>query len=95
MTVTGPENGPPHEYEIQLAMPGIPVHATRVAPCPKQAQEEGYEGKPFDAIPFWSLEVSGEESADGHTFVGSAEKSFGIPPFITTFKEFWTLHATE
>jgi hypothetical protein len=95
VTGTGPESGSPYDYEIQLAMPFMPVKATRVAPCPKAAQEEGYEGTKFDAVPYWRLQVSGKESADGRTFVGSAEETFGIPPFVTTFKEFWTLHATE
>jgi hypothetical protein len=95
VTGTGPEDASPYEDEIQLAMPFMPIHATRVAPCPKAAQEEGYEGTEFDAVPYWRLQVSGKESADGRTFVGSAEETFGIPPFVTTFKEFWTLHATE
>jgi hypothetical protein len=60
----------------------------RVAPCPKAAQEEGYEGTHFELMPFWSLSVEGQESPDAVTFVGSHEETFGS----ATFKESWTLH---
>jgi hypothetical protein len=90
MTVTpvGPEGGPPYEYDIQLTMPYMSVKGTRVASCPKAAQEAGYEGSSFDAFPAWRLNVEGQESADGLSFVGSREETIST----ATYKEYWTLH---
>jgi hypothetical protein len=91
VTGTGPGNGPPYEYAVGLTMPFMPVHATRVAPCPKAAQEEGWEGTTFDAVPAWKMEVSGQESGDGVTFTGTEDESFGG----LTYVQNWNLHGTE
>jgi hypothetical protein len=91
VTGTGPDNGPPYEYGITLSMPFVPVHAFRVAPCPKAAQDEGYEGTEFDATPAWKLSVSGQESGDGAAFGGTEDESFGGLTYIQN----WNLHATE
>ncbi len=91
VTGTGPENGPPYEYEIDLSMPFVPVHAMRVAPCPKAAQEEGYEGTEFETGIAWKLSVSGQESGDGATFTGTEDESFGS----VTYVQHWNLHGTE
>jgi hypothetical protein len=91
VTGTGPENGPPYKYDIDLSMPFVPVQATRVAPCPKQAQEEGFEGSTFEAPPFWRLTVEGKMSGDGTTFTGTENESFGPLTYIQN----WSLHATE
>ncbi|HEY1284562.1 MAG TPA: hypothetical protein VGF04_00600 [Solirubrobacterales bacterium] len=91
MTVTGkgPEGGAPYEYDLQLNMPFMAIDATRVASCPKAAQDEGYEGTHFELTPFWQLGAENQESADGLSFVGSQEETFGS----VTFRESWTLHA--
>jgi hypothetical protein len=93
MTVTGngPNNGAPYEYEVNLSMPFVPVQAKRVAPCPKAAQEEGYEGTEFETGIFWKLTVSGQESGDGTSFTGSEEESFGG----TSIEQHWNLHGVE
>jgi hypothetical protein len=91
VTGTGPDHGPPYEYEITLSMPFMAIHATRVAPCPEAAQKEGYEGSPFDAVPAWKLSVSGQESGDGVTFTGTEDESFGG----LTYVQNWNLHSTE
>jgi hypothetical protein len=72
-------------------MPFVPVHAFRVAPCPKAAQEAGYEGTEFEAVPAWKLSVSGRESGDGITFTGTEDESFGGVTYI----QHWNLHAVE
>ena len=89
VTGTGPEGGPPYEYGISLQLPFMPIKATRVSPCPEQAVKEGYEGSPFDAVPAWKLNVEGQESADGLSFIGSHKEDLGMGSF---FEEFWTLH---
>jgi hypothetical protein len=91
VTGTGPENGPPYEYEIDLSMPFVPVHALRVAPCPKAAQEEGYEGTEFETGINWELHVSGQMSGDGVTFTGTKDESFGS----VSIDQHWNLHPTE
>jgi hypothetical protein len=91
VTGTGPEHGAPYEYDIDVSMPFMPVQATRVAPCPKQAQEEGFEGTAFEATPFWRLTVTGQTSGDGITFTGSKNESFGPVTYIQN----WGLHAAE
>jgi hypothetical protein len=70
-------------------MPFMAIDATRVASCPKAAQDEGYEGTHFELTPFWQLGAENQESADGLSFVGSQEETFGS----VTFRESWTLHA--
>lgn len=91
MTVSGPGEGVPYQYEIQLTMPFLVVKATRHT-CPKAAQEAGYEGTEFDATPAWKLTVSGQESGDGLGFTGSVKESFGAPPFLSWIEESWNLH---
>jgi hypothetical protein len=91
VTGTGPEHGPPYEYEINLSMPFVPVHATRVAPCPKAAQDEGYEGTEFETGINWELQVSGQSSGDGVTFAGSEDDGFGG----VSIEQHWNLHGTE
>ena len=71
-------------------MPFVPIHAMRIAPCPKAAQEEGYEGTEFETGIAWKLEVSGQVSADGATFTGTKDESFGS----VTYDQHWNLHST-
>jgi hypothetical protein len=67
------------------------VHALRVAPCPKAAQEEGYEGTEFETGINWELHVSGQMSGDGVTFTGTKDESFGS----VSIDQHWNLHPTE
>lgn len=74
VTGSGPEGGPPFDYSIQIAMPFVAVKGTR-HDCPSGAAM--WEGTQFDAVPLWSLNVTGEQSPDGLTFAGSETESFG------------------
>jgi hypothetical protein len=60
-----------------------------VSPCPPQAEEEGWGGTTFETGPAWKLNVTGQESADGLSFIGSHKESLGMGSF---FEENWTLH---
>jgi hypothetical protein len=91
VTGTGPEMTAPYDYEVHLFLPFMSIKATRHT-CPKAAQDEGYEGTQFETGPVWKLDVKGQESADGLSFVGSLKEAFGSPPFVSTFEENWTLH---
>lgn len=91
VTGTGPEGTAPYSYEVNLSMPFLAIKATRHT-CPEAAQKEGWEGTQFETSPLWKLDVKGQESADGLSYVGSVKEAFGPPPFVSTFEENWTFH---
>jgi hypothetical protein len=90
VTGTGTGGGAPYEYAINLTMPFLAVEATRHT-CPKAAQEEGFEGTTFEAVPAWHLGVEGQESIDGLSYLGALKQELGFPPFVTTIEENWNL----
>jgi hypothetical protein len=89
VTGTGPEGGAPYEYDLLLQLPFTAIKATRVSPCPEAAEEEDWAGTPFETGPAWKLNVKGQESADGLSFIGSNKEELGGGSYL---EEIWTLH---
>lgn len=87
---SGPGGGPPYKYDLALTFKPIAIQGTRHT-CPKAAQDEGYEGTQFPVGSLWQLSVKDQDSADGRSYVGSVQKSFGAPPFLSSFEESWNL----
>jgi hypothetical protein len=75
VTGTGPERAAPFGYSLQGTLPLLKLKAV-LHDCPKQAQEEGYEGTEVDVTPIYTFNTEGQTSGDGVSYVGSRSESF-------------------
>ncbi len=82
VTPIGPEGKPPYEYSMNISMPFIPLEITR-SNCPEAAKE--FEGTTENIVPLYSLQPSGQESADGVTYSGTRT--------VSVLTEHWDLVA--
>ena len=90
VTGTGPGREAPYNYSLEGILPQLKLKAV-LHDCPKQAQEEGYEGKEVDVTPIYTFNTqSGQTSADGISYVGSrSESAAGV-----SFEQTWNFQGT-
>jgi hypothetical protein len=73
---SGSELMAPYEYSMEGFLPFLKLKVT-LHDCPKQAQEEGYEGKEVEVTPIYEFDTAGQVSADGLSYVGFRNQDFG------------------
>ena len=92
VTGTGRKTGRPTNTRIELAMPFMAEHGTRVAPCPKQAQEEGFEGTdPRSRTCLDKLSVRGQDVRRRDHLHRHRRSKASVRAYIQN----WNLHAAE
>ncbi len=73
---SGPELAAPYEYSIEGSLPFLKLKVT-LHDCPKQAKEEGYEGKEEEITVVYEFNTEGQTSADGVSYVGFRNQDLG------------------